>query len=425
MTAPPAAAGPTRPTRVYASYLTPLEGGETLPIIIAEDGSVPHLPHVYVLFVRATRAAPSTLHKHLHRIAELFTLWEVEYGESLDVFLVRGQFPERRAVEGLMLRANRESARTTARRRAAAWGGFLEWAADEENWLPLVRAKPPAERTRERLHIAEGIRSRLHEAADTVVRRGKKLPIVELTAPELQIITDLIAPRADGTFGDSIFDEGVRLRNWLLFCLTRHCGIRVGEALALKVDALPKLTDRDRVARALLKNTELLEPQRISIVRIPDDPDNTRRDVSVKRDSRSVGIPDTVVDVWWRYVDGAEVDARPRSRSPFLLLTEDGAPLSVSGARGVRDVLRLKGATAYEDRHGRPSRNLPILRWHSFRHQRAIEGLDEFFPDGVDTPGRRAEFLDYFGWVSLRSALPYIRRLNARAAHNIATRDIV
>lgn len=412
---------PSPLVRRHTSHLTRLEAGELLPIVVDGDGVPPLLAHMYVLHRRSERLASSTLHKEMLRVAELYDAWPAVTGQPLDGFLLDGHFPDRRIIERVFVVASKDSVRSTAQKRCGSWSAFLRWIADEHNWWSVARGSPASQRLAERRSAAESIAARLAQLAGAM-QAGEPREVCDLDERDLEALATVAGPgRHSASLDSSIFGEAVRLRNWLLYQLVRQLGLRIGEALALKVTSLARLSRRDMVARQF---AAMRKAQTISIERIPDDPDNSRKRVSVKRSSRTVGIPDALTHLYWRYVDGSPPEGRPECDSPFLIVTEKGAPLSQDGAVEVLERMGTAAAQWYRKRWGSDSPALRLLHWHALRHYRAVESLPEFFPDNLDTPSRRAAFLDYFGWASVDSAMPYLRRLSERTGHAIANRDI-
>src|SRR6185436_11118348 len=77
-----------------------------------------------------------------------------------------------------------------------------------------------------------------------------------LTTNELDLLHQAIDPLSiyrritstDSLFPRTPWEMETRLRNWLMFCLGEHCGLRIGEILKLTVEDIASLTPAGALA---------------------------------------------------------------------------------------------------------------------------------------------------------------------------------
>ncbi len=144
------------------------------------------------------------------------------------------------------------------------------------------------------------------------------------------------------------FRPASRLRNWLMMLTSRQCGHRRGELLKTRLDDLPRSTDVG-----------------LKIRRRPHDRSDTRRyKPRVKTIERVLDISPELRTLLRAYISSPAPLGRPSGRSPYLFTSADGAPLSISSADGVVEVVT---------RHT----GIEHLSWHSFRHTWAEELADD------------------------------------------------
>jgi integrase len=144
------------------------------------------------------------------------------------------------------------------------------------------------------------------------------------------------------------FRPGTRLRNWLMMTMALQCGHRRGELLKTRLDDIPRSTDVG-----------------LKIRRRPHDSADSRRyRPRVKTAERILPISHEVQIGVRTYLAARAPLGRPAGRSPYLFVSGDGAPLSISAADGIMEVVA---------RHS----GIDDLSWHSFRHTWAESLADD------------------------------------------------
>lgn len=290
----------------------------------------------------------------------------------------------------------RQGSARTHNGRVRAWEDFLLWALYPKNYQSCYQPdndpKDKNNRKERRVDLELFfIDARKPEPA-SVHQSG-------LNHEELEAIAGAIGPDEAGTFPDSGFSEGTRLRNWVMYSVARWGGLRRGELLKLKVCDIPQRVRNEATHQMFYSNHE------IQIVRRPDDPEDPRtsRTPSVKRDNRNVVLPETLLDDLNSYIEQRKSFGHKTS---YLFVSGDGSPLSIERADSIIKQIGRYAASVYVTRYPNRPHSLLNLSWHRLRHSRAKELLPEFLeagPIGLDA------FLEFFGWASLESAAPYVR----------------
>jgi len=377
--------------RVISSVL---RSGELLPVLVDPVTWVPRsLALRWVLFKRRYECAESTLRNNVDALRHLYAWGDARFeiglerrveSAPLDPFdlLSLAEFLNTRGAPGP----------AEVGRRAVAAKMFLIWALS-----PSSRNQRGAEPMGAR-DYAEQIETVLGPFASRVgeAREGE--------APEealLQRIDSLLAPvSSQGRFlvplrwvTGNPFRRDTRLRNWLMWMVARDCGLRIGEILTLR------MTDM-QVIRGV---------QCAAVVRRPNAAEDTRlRRPSPKTLQRVLPLGPHAT-----FALGAYVTTRPptgrRRGSPYLFTSRTGAPLSLSSADRLMDVL----STAVGHR----------IHWHALRHAWADDiargvlraTLSGRSPSAADAEAQKAlltEQLRLLGGWSESSNMPmrYARR---------------
>jgi integrase len=170
------------------------------------------------------------------------------------------------------------------------------------------------------------------------------------------------------------------LRNWLMFCIAEHCGLRIGEILKLTMEDIASLTPGGALV--------------VHVRRRPDDPLDTRtHPPAVKTLERVLEVPFRLRWGFKCYLTSRSILARSAGKTPYLFVTEEGDPLSYSSAHSALEVLgKHVGITR--------------LTWHTLRHTWAELLAKELFAlNGVEE--HAMEKLRYLGGWSDRSQVPF------------------
>lgn len=404
-----------------------LPTGERFPLLVSSETGVPPVMALRYALSRRMRGSSERLRQLLRGVRDLYEWCGQNAALDLDQFLLEGKMPEVELLDRALkdfdtadylkisrhdspdspdVESNSREMIHNARahnKRARAWKDFLLWALYPRNW----KSRYDPEEAQSRRPILREIRLDLELFfEDAFQHEPESAPCSGLSVAELEAIELAIGPDASGLFPNNGFNVSLRLRNWLMYCLARWGGLRRGEILKLQVKDIPV---RDKIGPDGRMGYSSFD---IQVVRRPDDLDDPRvvRSPSVKRGSRSVTIPESLLDDLHSYL---KARAEACVASPYVFVTGEGQPLSIERADDIIKQIGRYAAKIYLAKYPLANHTLDQLTWHRLRHTRAMELLPEFMsagPTGID------EFLSFFGWVSLASADPYIRELHHERA---------
>lgn len=386
-----------------------LSSGERFAVLTDARGIPLQYPLLYSLRDRE-RGGAARLKTRLRRIQELYRAY-AGMGINLDEAILSGNVDIRdveSAVywleedaegddESLESDSGEPVSAPMRNQRISVWSDFMEWALESANWTLCTRL----ERDRRERDSAMRLRMLLDDLRLALPVHREVEP---LSSRELEVLDDLLAPNASGEFSLSPFEGAAARRTWVLYQVLRWSGMRLGEALKLRIEDIPpREDDAEKIIREV-EGTALS----VSIHRRADDlADHRRIEPSVKRFGRSVPMPDAVLELIWEYIDSLP------TTTPYLIRTAEGSrALSYSRASKLCFEIRAHAARLFEERYPGDPHTLNNLRWHRLRHTRAIELLPEFFPDRRSDPIGVQRFCEAFGWARLTSAEPYLRLLH-------------
>ena len=419
----------TMSQKLYSVLLHTLPTGERLPILINNDTGIPPTLSLRYALTRRSRGSSARLTSLLRGLSDLYDWCEKVPKVNMDNLITSGQWISFHWLERALtdldtinnMKRSEESTDGQARlisngnarahnQRLRAWEDFLLWALYPKNYQSCYQPNSDPEGKKERRERRLDLELFFSDA-----RKPEPASVHHsgLRSEELEAIMVAIGPDENGIFPESGFSEHTRLRNWNMYSVARWGGVRRGEVLKLKTCDVPQRV-KDEITGQLMYTTH-----EIQIVRRPDDPDDPRtsRTPSVKRGSRAVVLPETLLDDLNTYIDERNANGFTTS---YLFVSESGSPLSIERADNIIKQIGRYAASVYEERHPGVPHSLCELSWHRLRYTRAKELLPEFLeagPIGLD------EFLEYFGWVSLEAAAPYIKDLHRERAA-VRIRDI-
>lgn len=350
---------------------------------------------------------PATIADSLRSLGLVYAWSDRELGHDLDDFIEKGATLSATQIEALIafLRTRvgaAEAARlspgavptmATLGKVAAPVKRFLACAAD-----PQLRGGsgviPIEELTlyHRRLDLLFGT---------VIKRRGRGKRIEPLDAEQDERLRLLISPVQDESGRtrlplrfrpDNPFDSTTRLRNWLMYQIARECGLRRGEILKLYISDI----------------TSAPEPH-LAVRRRPNDRADTRRSRPfVKRGEHVLPISDLLRAGLRAYQTTRHPIGRMGVGSPYLIVSDERNPLSLTSTRNVLSVAgKAKGGAG-----------ISRLTWHALRHTWAEEIAEDLLREHGDE-GKALDVLRELGGWSPRSDVPahYIRNAIRNAGH--------
>ncbi len=215
-----------------------------------------------------------------------------------------------------------------------------------------------------------------------------------LTDTDIARINKAIQPQFDKTGKmhscGKVFRGRTAYRNWLMFQYALQLGLRKGEMLKLKMSDLPRGLDRV-----------------IAIRRHPDDPrDSRRHEPNVKTSERLLPLTDDLLAATKLYLTGGPPFGRVDCHSPYLFVTQAGAPVSISTANKV--IRQISVACEVK------------CSWHPLRHT-FFDALSERLYD--ENHGDPLTILkDAGGWKSDDSPRRYTERSRRKRSLQLLAR---
>jgi integrase len=314
----------------------------------------------WAVYTRRYECAESTLRADLYGVRFVYAWGDACFPEGLEARLEHG--PPLTASDLRSLRdflekpdeasrttrrrphdANRLDGAATAGRRALAAKLFLTWSIDPAN--RNQRGAPPPDEVK----IAARVEAILGPLAKFAGEGRVGVPVEETVALRVDALLTPVSD-ANGRFlrplqwhPSNPFYVDTRLRNWLMWCIVRDCGVRVGELLTLRVDDFLTI----RGAHCL------------KVIRQPDSRFETRADApQAKTLDRAIPIGPHASFALQAYLKERPPLGRVRG-GPYLLSSREGKPLSKTSAAAVIAKLSEKAGAAFS--------------WHSLRHAWATE----------------------------------------------------
>jgi integrase len=326
-----------------------MEGGERLPLLIAQDGAPLFRPTVWLLTMRrATHVSSNTLQANCFAIKLLY-LWAVEQNINIEDRMLFGQALLPHELSGLVgmasqhledlgkarqpakadkvvsleqvrMRASqvpRAVSKHTSAYRLRVIADYLRWLGQEGvGCLPVPAAAARKEVLDEML---SGLLVRTPKVGGRNVV-GKR----EATPPD---VMDRLLKIIEPDSPENPWKEfGLRIRNRLLIHLMYGLGIRRGEALGIKID------------RIRWRENSIL------IARTADDPaDSRKRQPLAKTRDRWLPVKDGLMDMMQQYVTHIRSKI-PRARQhQFLFVShQGGAPLALVSCNKIFTTLRTR-----------------------------------------------------------------------------------
>lgn len=341
--------------------------GEQIPIMLDADGMPIVLLNEFILARRAL--STNTLVRNLRELAVLYRWLEKTECDLFAKLLAQNSFNEAELRGGLVeaLRVDQASGRVRAvspntfNQRLTTVRQFLCWCMDVLT-SQLAMSSQNYERLRERKSFLLKTLDHSFISAPPVKKSLRK----GLSEAEVDFLLEILSPENEQDFGRN---SAVKFRNYVSVSLMLFCGLRPGELLTLRVEDI-----------------QLGAISAVHVERRPADPLDMRRPrPQIKRNGRVVPIDNQRLAfvlneyiVTWREI----LESKSDVESDYLILSDDGTPLSQSSITQFFQLLRMrysdrlpKNLTAKSLRHTFSSRIERVLRAAGMDEQRRREAL--------------------------------------------------
>lgn len=304
------------------------KSGEQLPILLDHDGLPIPTPNEFILGRRSL--GTNTLVRNLRELCILYRWLE---DVQIDIWerLYSGKFFNEAEIKGSLLEALRKEQSNnhkvkklsvkplTFNQRLMTIRQFLSWCCDV-HLSSLALNDMSYERKREQQErLLRWLDSSFINAPPDNIKQRKGL-----SEPEAQFLTNMLNPSNPETIGR---DSAVKVRNYILTMLMLNYGLRPGEVLNLMV--------------------EDIEFGAISAIRIqrrsPDSNDKRRPRPQIKRNGRVMPIDDHhFIQILDQYIvqDREKLESKSDKETDYLILSDDGHPLSQSSITQFFQILR-------------------------------------------------------------------------------------
>ncbi len=390
---PPNVATPPQAFTVLPLFM---ESGERLPMLVDSRTWIPpRLAMRWAVLNRRFHAQSSTLAADLRVLGKLYS-WAAPSHINLDQYLGTGHVLNANQLESLIQFYRGESASGTSslgQNRTVSDplspASFDHHVSITQSFLIWV-LRSTFGRPRGRIHTYGELEGACDQIAFLLQSKLLNAQSVErhepLTDDEIEALRKAIGPtqleEGPWDFPQSGFSQATRLRNWLMFEMAMGLGLRRGELLKLRLDGIPRGNH-----------------QHIEVVRLPDDPlDSRRREPAVKTAERAIPTNRIIRRALHAYLTLHPPLGRVVGKSPYLFTTRTGDPVSLDMAN---DIIAAIGKQGSID-----------ISWHRLRHTWADNAADIYLPE----PNGLARLMYLGGWKSERSVRHYAQRAIARQA---------
>ncbi|HLV99287.1 MAG TPA: site-specific integrase [Ktedonobacterales bacterium] len=375
------------PPRTYSVLPLLMESGERLPLLVESKTWIPpRLAMRWMVLDRRKHTQSSTLAGDLRVLGKLYT-WADLQQIDLDQFLGAGRVFNAQQVKSLVhyykgyLSSERfDGLQEVINESALSAASFDHHVSITQSFLIWVLRNTfdPDGDSFEKL---EGACAQIAYLFHRELLKPPSSPRHEpLTDHEVEAIRQAIGPpdpeRGPWIFPYSSFSQATRLRNWLMFEMALGLGLRRGELLKLRLDGIPRGNH-----------------QHIEVVRLPDDPLDSRRiEPAVKTAERAIPTAKPIPRALRAYLMLRPPLGRVAGKSPYLFTARTGDPISIDTAN---DIIAAIGKQCGID-----------LCWHRLRHTWAEYAAEVYLSEsnGLD----RLMYLG--GWTSERSVRHYVKR---------------
>jgi integrase len=320
--------------------------------------------------------APNTRIRHLYAVDRLYRTVELLGNDNLDRMLMTADFD---AIEAVLL-----SFHTRVRNEAAAKGvsGELVWTSATRFVTDVLSYLSPSAEARVTDLNTRLLRIRRLYGQLSPSPSRPPLPIRALPSLVVGELCEIFDPRHER---NPFRSERERWRNYLIFVLLLHTGLRRSELAMLPVDAISSSFDakasKDRYW--------------INVGRSPyanEDPRRDRPSLKTRYSARQLPVSEELAVI----SDLVCAYKRGRSAHPFMFGSQKGRPLNLRSFQRIMEVatdgLSASAAKALRDR------GTHSVTTHSLRHTCAVYRLSKYVDNGDNLDIACEKLRAFFGW---------------------------
>ena len=320
--------------------------------------------------------APNTKIRHLYAVDRLYRAAELLGGDNLDRMLMTADFD---AIEAVLL-----SFHTRVHNEASAKGvsGNLVWTSASRFTTDMLTYLSPNAETRVRDLNTRLLRIRRLYGQLSPSPARPPLPIRALPSLVVSELCEIFDPRHPR---NPFRSEKERWRNYLIFVLLLHTGLRRSELAMLPVDAISSSFD--------VKANR--ERHWISVGRSPyanEDPRRDRPSLKTRHSARQLPVSEELVVI----SDLVSTYKKGRPGHPFMFGSQKGKPLNLRSFQRIMEIatdsLSASSVKALRDR------GTYSVTTHSLRHTCAVYRLSKYVEHGDDLDTACEKLRVFFGW---------------------------
>lgn len=360
------------------------ETGEQIPILIDGDRLPIVLPNEFILSRRSL--STNTLTRNLRELVALYRWLESEQCELSKKLFAQYSFTEAELKGGLLEALRKDFGNeggvvspNTFNQRLTTVRQFLGWCMDVH-----ISLLPMSSRDYDRLRERKSFILKMLKTGFMSAQPLKKKLRKGLNEDEVRFLLDVMNPAYEHEIGR---DQAVRFRNFISVGLMLFCGLRPGELLSLRVGDI----QIGAISAVIVER------------RLPDPSDTRKPRPQIKRNAKIIPIENKNLAyalneyiVTWREV----LEEKSDQESQYLILSDEGAPLSQSSITQFFQILRTRFA-------GQLPENLSAK---SLRHTFSSQLERDLRRSGMDVQRRRKALAILRGDSSLDSQDEYIEQ---------------
>ncbi len=352
--------------------------------ITVNDLGVPRLWATVWADILLCRVAETTRGSHLAAVEKLYQSAAEQAGDDcLDAVIAALDFDELEAVLGGFLAKLRNESAIEGIDREQTWQTALRFVSDIMNHIGRADGAAFAE-VQARLLRLNVLYGQLAPKADRPPAPIRALPAL--------VVEDLYEIFSPNSARNPFRSEPARWRNYLIFLLMLHMGLRRSEALILPADAVKD--DFDPATNEVRYWINITENPYAD-----EDPRSQAPGIKTKPSRRQLPLPQELVRLTDLYVQ----NYRGKPAHSFLFNSQKQAPLA---AQSLDDVFTsVTACLSPRARKALSDRGKEGVDGHDLRHTAAVVRLTRYMEHGNDPNTAMGKLRRFFGW-SVDSKMP-------------------